>query len=104
MSTTRPPPVARLLASKRHRHIPAGQALAHDARADHDRQEKGGAQTFCHYTAWKGHDDLTSAMMERAELPVQMAELDEVGKRMPAPAFSGFRGDPLANITPASGL
>jgi hypothetical protein len=43
-------------------------------------------------------------MMERAELPVQMAELDEVGKRMPAPAFSGFRGDPLANITPASGL
>ena len=50
------------------------------------------------------HDDLTSAMMERAELPVQMAELDEVGKRMPAPAFSGFRGGPLANITPASGL
>jgi 1-deoxyxylulose-5-phosphate synthase len=34
----------------------------------------------------------------------QMAELDEVGKHTPTSAFSGFRGDPLANITPASGL
>ena len=34
----------------------------------------------------------------------QMAELDEVGKHLPTSAFSGFRGDPLANITPASGL
>ena len=34
----------------------------------------------------------------------QMAELDEVGKRLPAPNFSGFQSDPLANITPASGL
>jgi aryl-alcohol dehydrogenase-like predicted oxidoreductase len=34
----------------------------------------------------------------------QMAELDEVGKHMPASAFSGFQRDPLANITPASGL
>jgi aryl-alcohol dehydrogenase-like predicted oxidoreductase len=34
----------------------------------------------------------------------QMAELHEVGKHMPAPAFSGFQRDPLANITPASGL
>jgi aryl-alcohol dehydrogenase-like predicted oxidoreductase len=34
----------------------------------------------------------------------QMAELDEVGKRMSTSPFSGFRGDPMANITPASGL
>jgi aryl-alcohol dehydrogenase-like predicted oxidoreductase len=34
----------------------------------------------------------------------QMAELDEVGKHMPAPAVSGFRGDPMAHVTPASGL
>ncbi len=34
----------------------------------------------------------------------QMAELDEVGKHMPAPAVSGFRGDPLAQVTPVSGL
>jgi len=34
----------------------------------------------------------------------QMAELDEVGKHMRAPAFSGFQRDPLAHITPASGL
>jgi hypothetical protein len=33
-----------------------------------------------------------------------MAELDEVGKHMPASAFSGFQRDPMANITPASGL
>jgi hypothetical protein len=34
----------------------------------------------------------------------QMTELDEVGKRMPAPTFSGFQRDPTANVTPASGL
>ncbi len=34
----------------------------------------------------------------------QMAELDEVGKHMPASAFSGFQRDPMAHITPASGL
>ena len=34
----------------------------------------------------------------------QMAELNEVGKHLPAPAFSSFQRDPLANITPASGL
>ena len=34
----------------------------------------------------------------------QMAELDEVGKHVPVPAFGGFRGDPTAHITPASGL
>jgi hypothetical protein len=34
----------------------------------------------------------------------QMAELDEVGKHMSTSAFSGFRSDPLAHITPASGL
>ena len=34
----------------------------------------------------------------------QMTELDEVGKHMPAPAFSGFQRDPRANITPTSGL
>jgi len=34
----------------------------------------------------------------------QMAELDEVGKRMPTPAFSGFQHNPMAHITPVSGL
>src|SRR5262249_11329286 len=34
----------------------------------------------------------------------EMAEVHEVGKHRPAPAFSGLQRDPLANITPASGL
>jgi hypothetical protein len=34
----------------------------------------------------------------------QMAELEEVGKHMPGSAFSGFLRDPLAHITPTSGL
>jgi len=35
---------------------------------------------------------------------LDVPRMDEVAKRLPAPAYGGFRGDPMAHITPASGL
>ena len=43
ISTYRPPAVAAALASKRDGVVSAGQALAHDPAADHDRQQQQGA-------------------------------------------------------------